>query len=389
MSDAKSERSDFDRKPSVKKSERSYKESTTDKEERLLTAIKYKGSITANYGANILGIKYDTAKNYLEKMVKKGILRTKVKGSFTHYVLVPKSEKIGTFHPQPDIKKGKDKTDGYGRVSVTRATTPEEVIRVKGFVCHANVLPEKVSDAFIRSHHNGQYEVKIIQKGQMVEGSHYIPIPNTDQSIVVNWRFTDLQGFNTQCLCNIKIPTDRRVFALRAVSTKAGELNKMSVWVHPRYIYNIGVIETTHAEFIQQVNDLLDILRSEGWDFDKDITFNGEHHYAFNDTMLGSLVSNYERDDNNPIVFDHSHGVNEMEIIETDGDTEKSGQLVECIANLPSILQNVSMSFTEVTKSLVELSKQVQIISKIQVDSLQAQYAPERPYTHDEGNMYG
>lgn len=346
-----------------------------DIDAKLTSLIKQYGSITAYKGSKILKMKYDTVKSHLDLMVKNGTLYTREVGKSTHYALAPSGVVSGV---KPDRSKERKKTEGDGRVSVivpiTRASTVTEIIREKGFVCHPNTKGKTVSADFIRCHHNGEYQVRIVEKGKMAEGTHYIPIEHTDQTISVKWTYNDLT-LNMACLCKIKIPSDERVFALRTVSTKDGKINTMSIWVHPRYIYNVGVVDTAYAEFLQQVMDLLTILETDGWKFDKtDVAIVGDHHYAFNDATLGGLVQSYERTEGAPVEFDHSHGVDEMEVI---GD---KGELIECIANLPQIFRNM-------TATIMEIGKQVQTLAKIQVDTLTTVY-PEKPFDNG-GRMYG
>lgn len=354
---------------------------------KLITLIKQQGSITAYRGSKLLDVKYDTVKYHLNSLVKRGTLYTRDVGKSTHYAIAPIGVKSEYKKSQPDIKKSEQKTEGYGRASVsipvTRANSPSEVIRERGFVCHPNVKGNQITSDFIRCHHNGEYQLKILKKGKMVEGTHFIPIPNTDRTITVRWNYSPLNVGQTNCHCHIKLPYDATEYALRTVSTVSGEINLMSIWVHPRYIYNVGVVDTAYAEFEQQVRDLIPILKSDGWEFDDTvISMKGDHHYAFNDRSLGSLVKSYERKDGCPIEFDHSHGVNEMEVI---GDNEN---LIECIANLPKIVSDISMALKETTIALSELGKQVSILSKMQVDALTISNYSERPFDNG-GNMYG
>lgn len=355
--------------------------------DKLITLIKQQGSITAYRGSKILAVKYDTVKDHLNALVRKGTLYTRDVGKSTHYALSPIGIKSEQKKYEPDRILPEQKTEGYGRASVntpiTRANNPSEIIRERGFVCHPNVKGDSITSDFIRCHHNGEYQVKILKKGKMIEGAHFIPINNSDRSITVRWSYNSLNVNQTACRCYIKIPSDATEYSLRTVSNTNGEINIISIWVHPRYIYYVGVVDSAYAEFEQQIKDLLSILKCEGWEFDETVIVKkGDHHYAFNDRSLGSLIQSYERQDGCPVEFDHSHGVNEMEII---GDKPT---LIECVVNLPQIVTSVSLALKETTVALSELGKQVSILSKMQIDALSVKNYSETPFDNG-GNMYG
>lgn len=345
----------------------------------LLDLIRKYGSLTANACARYTHRKHETAKRALTKMVDDGQLYTKMWGKTCYYVLLPNARTMPD--PQKWEAQGKTFNDGYTRASsiphFQRADHRLEVIPQPGFVCHPSTKGVNLDREWIRAHHNGEYQVKIVKVGTMKTTDYF-----ADTDIRVQWQS---KGLNTNVACNGKVflHDDTRPWTMRTVSTKDGSFGLLSIRIHPRYVYYKDSKRTAEAEFRQQVFDILDVLERGGWVFDKtSIERKGDVHEAINDRNLGERVGDYNQQDGDEVHFDRSHGTPEAELYEANPAD------VEIMVKLPSIIR----SFGE---SLVEIQRNMTLMLDIQSKTVQMMSPPisndprATATVFQGGNMYG
>ena len=352
-------------------------------EDTVLGYVRRFGTVTANQIARLSKRKQETAKRYLDKLEKNGYVYSKNQGKRTYYILMP----TGNYDRVcPDRSKVEIKTEVYGRPSsnipLVRAKTPLEIIPQKGFVCHPSTKGISCGREFIRCHFNGEYQVGITSIGAM-PSTDFIP----DINLKVSWTKTGLTT-NTSCIGHIKnLNGDQEEYAVRTVSTKKGQFNILSVWVHPRYIFHTGHVEVSRIEFEQQVIDVCQILTKYGWVFKDKITRTGQPHYGINDPVLGSLVGEYNQRSDDPLHFDHSHGVNECEVY---GDNPET---IEIMVHLPNIMKNLTAVVKETSTQITHLQNQIVSLLDIQTKTVQhivskdTSVPIETPF-RNEGGMY-
>lgn len=316
-----------------------------DYENTILGILRKMGTTTANYIARRTHRKQETAKRFLDELEEKGLVYSTKSGRTTYFTLMPSGNHRD---PRPDRKKMELKNEGYAHPSQSipfrRAKTTLEIIGEKGFVCHPKIKGTDVDRTFIRCHFNGEYQVSIKKKGSM-KSVDYL----ADTDIRLWWKKNPLNT-NVACICEIRIPSDPDPFIFRTVSGKDGKFKKASVWIHPRYIYHVDCTKTSQAEFEQQVKDVLAILTETGWEFKNDITKKGQTHHAINDTVLGGLVGHYNESPDDPLHFDHSHGINECEVYGNDNP-----EVIEIMVNLPNIMKTFSTALMEMESQMTKL----------------------------------
>ena len=353
----------------------------------VLAVVRRFGTVTANQVSRLTKRKQETAKRYLDLLEKEGQVYTKNQGKRTYFILMPS----GNFNRvKPDRSEVEIKTEVYGRPSfqfpLIRGKTALEIIPQKGFVCHPSTQGISCGREFVRCHYNGEYQVGIKEVGAM-PSTDFIP----DTNLRVRWNKTGLTT-NTACIGYIKnLNGDQEEFTVRTVSNKKGQFNKLSVWVHPRYIFHTGHVEVSRMEFNQQVLDVCGILVKYGWTFKDKITRKGEPHYGINDPILGSLVGEYNQSPNDPLHFDHSHGIHEGEVY---GDNP---EVVEIMVQLPNLVKsmmestkNLTIVVKENTTQMALMQNQILSLLDIQTKTIQAISKQEisSPAFSNEGGMY-
>ena len=331
-------------------------ETTEDYDNRVLGVLRRLGTSTANNIASRTKRKPETARRSLDRLTEKGLVYPSKSGRITYFTLMPdgKSKRI-----KPDRKKSGNDNEVYAHPSQTfpfhRANTRLEIIPEKGFVCHPEIKGIELDRQFIRCHFNGEYQVSIKQKGDM-KSVDYL----ADTDIRLWWKKNGLNT-NTSCICEIRVPYDPEPFIFRTVSGKDGKFKKASLWVHPRYIYHVDCTKIAQAEFEQQVKDVLGILNKTGWKFKEDIIRKGQPHHAINDPVLGSLVGNYNESPNDPLHFDHSHGISECEVYGDNPD------VIEIMVHLPTLMKTLTNAMVDIQTQLATLldiqTKQFQFLN--------------------------
>ena len=237
----------------------------------------------------------------------------------------------------------------------------------------------QIGREWVRIHVSGVYLVNIEKVGD------FKPYHNdTDES--VEW---STSPFGKSTAYNGKVflhNGDIVAFKIKSVlGCRAKTLKVLMIYVHPRFCWHEGHENTAIMEFRQQVNDVLDFLELHGWRFDRTtIALKGELHTAINDPVLGSQVGQYHQMPNDPLHFDHSHGINEAEVYGKDPET------VEMMVQLPHIIKAFGVSIHQLNLNMAEV---VDIQSKLTV-LVAGQIAPKKEEStgkplETEYHMYG
>ena len=303
------------------------------------------GTQTINQIARQLKRKHETIARAVNRLEKTGRVYVETDGN-VNYVSprgFPLSERV---RPAP-LKEGskmETKTDLYGRVSVDvshrRAKNTAERLPLDGFVCHPLTKGCDVGRDFVRMHIKGMYTVGVTHAGD------FQPYNKIDDT-AIDWKRTGLSlnvAYNGRVFLK---GSDSTAYAIRAVETRAGAIQTLCVFIHPRYIYFKNHVATACVEFSQQVKDVCQALELHGWTFNYDtIELKGELHTGINDTVLGSQVGRYNQQEGDALHFDHSHAIPECEVYGEDPDT------VELMVNLPQIIRGMSESLNELKNAL-------------------------------------
>lgn len=312
------------------------------------------GSVTVGCIARQLKRKHETIARSVLRLEEKGEIYAENDGTHKYWTVRPKSplERVRPAPSEMGVKKGFC-SDPYGAPSGehSRARSSSERIPRKGFVLWPSTKGSQIGREWVRIHANGVYKVGIEQVGDF-RPYH----KDTDESI--EWKTTP---FGKSTAYNGKVflhQGDVVAFSIRSVmGCKTKVLKVLLVYVHPRYCWHDGSNNTAVMEFRQQVSDVLDLLELHGWRFDRDsIEFDGELHTALNDMELGKQVGQYHSLPGDPLHFDHSHGVPEVEIYGNDPET------VEMMVQLPNIIKAFGVSIHALNVNLAEV---VDIQSKL------------------------
>lgn len=340
------------------------------------------GSVTVGCIARQLKRKHETIARSVLRLEEKGEIYSENDGTHKYWTVRPKSP-LERDRPAPTemgVKKGFC-SEGYGAPSGehSRARSSSERIPRKGFVLYPSTKGSQVGREWVRIHTSGVYTVDIKQVGD------FKPYCNdTDES--VEW---STSPFGKSTAYNGKVFLHRGdviAFNVRSIlGCKAKTLKVLLVYVHPRYCWHEGHEHTAIMEFRKQVEDVLDLLEMHGWRFDRDsITLKGEMHTAINDPVLGSQVGQYHQMPNDPLHFDHSHGIPEAEIYGQDPET------VEMMVQLPHIIKAFGVSIHALNVNLAEVVDIQSKLTLLVASSLgRAEEPPEvKPIDHDY-RMYG
>lgn len=352
-----------------------------DRYDRILSLLASKKSDNANHLMRELrkidgfkSIKYDTVRDYLEKFEEDGLCYHEDIGRTRYYTIYPDwKSRLSIARSDKPVGQIGIHNDAYARTSCEgenhRGKTGTERICEVGFVCHPSVRGNEVSREFIRSHVNGEYQVQIVKVGSMKS------VEWLDNSIQVKWKGSSL-NCNHQATGSIRnLMGDPEPFSVRTVSNKDGVFSKLSVKVHPRYIYYKDEQTTSQREFIQQVRDICNVLTRLGWEFGEDVYFKGQIHRAIVDPVSPTHVpSGYVQHESDALHYDHSHGTPECEIY---GDNPSD---VEIMVNLPTIIRSQ-------TDAILELQKQITILCEMQSQTISMSVKPN--IFANEGGMYG
>ena len=368
---------------------------TTEQEtydKRILHLLRQYGTVTPNKLASVTIRKQETAKASLDRLEDQGLVYSTKTGNRTYYTLMPGGNNKRV---KPDRKRLENRTDGVAQPSnppsipsqppfqLHRANNRLEVIPERGFVCYPSVTGSEVSRDYIRTHIDGEYQVKIHKIGEFKTTDY---IPNSD--IRIRWEKFGLST-NISMVGSIYTPQEKEPFKIRTVSGKNGKFTLLSVWVHPRYIYYVGKELTAEFEFVQQVRDISAILNHFGWDFRTDsIQLVGNVHYAINDTNLAARVGRYAESDSDIVHYDQSHGIPEAEIYSDRNGYKTDPETVEIMVKLPEIVKSLTASIVETNKQITMLETQIVTILGIQAKTLVPSEPPKQP-KNDFSNEWG
>lgn len=350
---------------------------TLDKQVQEL-AQRY-GSINTNAVSQHLKKKWETVQSAINRLVDAGVL---------YYISGTKSPKVYSIYPsakeqrtrkdmladlanrETETAKQESETEnretdnvGYARPTIPyrRALHPDEVAPIIGFVCHPAVDKSKVTPQFMRCHWAGAFVVDVVNRGATYET--YV---TSDGTTTGGWVVRPMSG-NLSLHGHIRLPADPDKFTMTAMTKKDGSISKLSVRVHSRYIFAKSSDVTAVAEFLHQTNDVLDVLRSQGWTF-------GEIHYDVKDLhraiasvrFANALPENYTENPNDVVHYDRSHGTPEGEIYGVDdnntveffgnpmavidGITARLDQLDSAVDKLLTITEKVSLAVTRMAE---------------------------------------
>jgi hypothetical protein len=209
---------------------------------------------------------------------------------------------------------------------------PGQAVEKAGFIAHPSMTGRDLPRTFVRGHIHGQFQVAVRTVGTMPET--YV-IPGTE--IVGGWLARDMNG-NTCYNGHVVLPGDRKKFRIQAMTAKDGSISKLSVYVHPRYIYYQRNAETAAWEFRQQVKDILAVLERHGWSFGE-ILQRGTYSMGINDPILASHVpTDHNEATTDDVLYDSSPGrteggCTEAEILRIEPTDEEQ---VALMVDLPS-----------------------------------------------------
>lgn len=330
----------------------------------------------ANQISKILGVKYDTSKAILIKMVDDGLVFYEdIKGQGRCYTLMPNWNECVVSSRQVKIVPKLERLNvPYVRAScnVVRARTVDDIQTIPGFVCHPNVHGNNIPRlVFVRPHINGEYQVPILTVGDM-KTTQWV------DKIRIRWKKSNLNG-NVSCNGSLFFPDEREPYKVRTVSKRDGTFTLLSVKVHPRYIYYEDADAVCEEEFKLQVADVLHILSLVGWSFGDTITIKGEKHiaYAGSDGLQAHLSPCYERSQDDDLWGDKSTGNGEIEHIGSNPETDY------IIANLPTIIKNQ-------TTAIYQLSEQIAQLTANQANTIKLiMGAGQTTNFSNDGGMYG
>lgn len=326
---------------------------------KVLAMVKRQGTVCPNTVASTFGIKWESARRSLDRLVKAGHIfyHPEMGKSPMVYSIWPKVVKGGQFLPifengqTPENREKKDpKNDRYVRLS--RASTPTHVEKKTGFVCHPKTVASKLGPEFVGAHFHGQFTVEILKVGLMPET---FLVKGTE--ITGGWisKVMPIQG-NTCYYGHIKFPDDREKFNVHTMATKDGRTNTLSVYVHRRYVYYKQNDEIAMLEFQHQIDDVCDVLRHYGWEFG-DVNVRGNYSAALNSREFAAQVPKYHVETSDDIIkFDSSVGsadgvCTEAEIVhDHPGASDEMTALVEAPQRLIKLEKKVDSLITVLEK---------------------------------------
>lgn len=259
-----------------------------DLDKRILTYLKAKGTTNTFRVSQHFKIKWETADRALKR------LQAQAK------VFYHPDMKLWSIWADYQLTRHIDVGQQSENVEIsTEGTTPmfvdfplltsivrgdvAQTVEEQGFVCHPTTKAEDVSRKFVRGHLNGVYSVEILKEGRM---------PNTYADSDLGYKgiwYERKMTKNYGYFGELTLPEDPKVYKFHALARKDGTLKVLNVYVHPRYIFYKDNAATASSEFLQQVSDVLSVLKRYGWAFGK-AKQGGTYHMALNDSFLPSRV---------------------------------------------------------------------------------------------------
>lgn len=370
-------------------------EETIEFDKSVLMFVTKHGTIRPSDIARYKKCKHETATRSLQRLVDSGHLYSEKVGKSTYYTVRPDSlsdslrERVRPDTPKFPLTEGME-TEGDGRGSVftgpsyphRRARNLSERLPTEGFVMYPSVKGTDISREWVRIHQNGQYMVKVDHVGKFDSF-------NPDTMETAKWSTSKL---SLQTVYNVSLNPHKdgetRPYKARMVTSRTGKINKLSMYIHPRYVWYESYEHTQVMEFRQQVKDALGVLEGFGWRFDySSIETTGMHHLAFNDPALASNVGKYNEKDTDELHYDCSPGYPECEIY---GNADPGD--VEIMVKLPTIIRSFSESLQLLHSSVVEIvAIQTKIVQSItlQMQSVTPAAQPVRTEIDSDNRMYG
>lgn len=288
------------------------------------------GSITINAVSQRLGKKWETVQSAVNRLVTKGLL---------YYVSETKNPKIYSVWPNEGVKRTRAdylasvengngspvSNDGYARPTIPyrRALSPSEVAPIVGFVCHPAVDRRVLPPAFLRCHWAGAWTVDVSTKG-----ATYETYALKDEGITGGWVVRPMSG-NLSLHGHVNLPDDPDQYTITGITHKDGHLGKINIRVHSRYIFYKSADQTAIAEFRAQVNDVLAVLKKQGWAFGEIHYNNNQLHRALNSVAFASaLPVGHEDKPTDMVHFDRSHGTPEGEVYGVGEDANETSEFL-------------------------------------------------------------
>lgn len=350
---------------------------SADLEDKVLRVLRKQGTATVGAVRRVLGHKHETIARAMINLEKEGKVYGKKEGRVTYYTIVPSPSAKRVRPDNSEIPPKMDsENEGYARASYPhhRSISLQERIPEPGTVLYPTVKGRDLSREWVRVHHNGQYHARIVRTGKF---STF----NPDTLDTFQWNKSLLNGNHAlTCKVNPHRMGETTPYSVKTVSNKVGVYGQLDIYVHARYVFVKGHVQTMAMEFQAQVDDVLTALEGIGWSFDREhVWFTGQHHTAVNDPVLGSRVGKYNESDEDVLHYDHSHGIPEVEVYGQDPET------VEMMVRLPEIIKAFGSAIHHLNVNMAEV---VDIQAKM-TSLVVSQQTPSVPPLNDARVMFG
>ena len=331
---------------------------------KVLTYLKARGTTNVNRVARQFKVKWETARRSLSRLMAKGhvfyypdmklwsiwsdqkILRCFDDGHHTENREFSEESDVLYARFLPSLK-----TNVRGQVAQT--------IETEGFVCHPRTKGHEVSRDFIRGHIHGHYSVDVIEEGRMPQ-----TYADSDRGYSGQWYSKKMNG-NHGFFGEITLPEDPVPFKVHALSTKNGSVQRMAVYVHPRYMFIKNNERTAMAEFENQVRDVLSVLGRYGWKFGK-IELKGYYSMGINDRVLAANVpTNHVESDSDIVRYDSSPGHADGVCTEAEIYADHPTAEAEVMVQLPSRILGIEYRMQTVHERLASIESRLTNVTKI------------------------
>lgn len=333
---------------------------------KVLAFVKAKGTTNTRRVASALNVKWETADRSLKRLQKK--LQVFYYPDMKLWSIFNDHNTTRTFATGQTVEK-REIEEKATTTTLEISLSGDDLVRgeegeyleKEGFVCHPATKGKDVPRSFIRGHVGGQYLVEIATTGKMPE-SFILP----DKETTGGWTVRKMSG-NDCYFGHINFSYDPKTFRFHSMSNKKGNLEKLSVYVHPRYIYYKNNNFYAPIEFRKQVKDVLTVLEGYGWRFGA-IYQKGTYHMAINDPVLASHVpKDHIELQNDPIKYDSSvkdgEGVcTEAEIYD---DHPTSMAEMELMVELPQRFIGLDNKVKSLELRMVDVEKGLAILTGV------------------------
>lgn len=333
---------------------------------KVLTYLRAKGTVNVNRVAGHMECKWETAERSLKRLNGKSL-------AFYHpdmhlWSIWPDHASPRYFEDGQHTQKRETEGNSheyYVRLFPEDGSTVRgdvgQIVEKRGFLCHPSMKGHDIPRTFVRGHLHGQYLVTIKTIGTMPE-----TFAMKEEGITGGWTVSKMNG--NQCYFgHIRTPDDPKDWKFHAMTDKDGQLSKLSVYVHPRYIYYKDNPEIASIEFRNQVRDVCRILQCYGWEF-SEIVQRGTYSMALNDPILaGHMPVNHVETGSDSVIYDSSPmtsegGCTEAEVLYRDAtDEERMNLLVE----LPDRHLNLENRVASMSSRLSSLDQSIQSMTSI------------------------